>query len=119
MYFLASTGELCVFPVAFLHRRFQRHFQRCMSRDRVGDVVNDQHGAGDGVLVIVSRRAGHTFMPSAMLAIDPGLLPTHYGLGELLIEQGRIDAAIEQFSEVLRLQPDYEPALLQLGLAHT
>ncbi len=40
----------------------------------------------------------------------------HANLGQALEERGRIDEAIQHYSEVIRLQPDYAPVYNNLGL---
>ncbi len=41
----------------------------------------------------------------------------HYGLGDALLREGKRDEAIAQFTEALRLKPDYREAYLDLGIA--
>ena len=41
--------------------------------------------------------------------------PAHNNLGKILLEEGRLSAAGEQFEETLRIYPDYAPAHNNLG----
>jgi tetratricopeptide (TPR) repeat protein len=43
----------------------------------------------------------------SMAARDP---ETHYNLGSALVKKGKLDPAITQFREVLRLKPDFSSA---------
>jgi tetratricopeptide (TPR) repeat protein len=52
-----------------------------------------------------------------VLAIEPGNAVVHHNLGVLYFEKGKADDAIANFEEALRLQNDYQNALLALRQA--
>jgi tetratricopeptide (TPR) repeat protein len=53
-----------------------------------------------------------------VLAIDPDDALGNFGLGELLVEEGSYEEAVEHLQCALRADPRYSAALLALGRAH-
>jgi hypothetical protein len=49
------------------------------------------------------------------LRYNPDAYPAHNNLGKVLLQEGRLSAAREQFEETLRIYPDYAPAHNNLG----
>jgi tetratricopeptide (TPR) repeat protein len=47
--------------------------------------------------------------------LHPGLARAHYNLGLLHQKRGALNAAIDEFSEAIRLRPDYAAAHFNLG----
>ncbi|MGE5191867.1 MAG: tetratricopeptide repeat protein [Deltaproteobacteria bacterium] len=58
---------------------------------------------------------------AALLTVKPDCREGHYGLGNLLLERGRLDAAIDEFQKTLEIDPDYAEAHYNLAaaLVHT
>ncbi|MHC4442089.1 MAG: tetratricopeptide repeat protein [Planctomycetota bacterium] len=52
-----------------------------------------------------------------MMAVAPGAAMPHFGLGLYHKSQGRLDQAIEEYSEAIRLDPNYTDAHYNLGKA--
>jgi Tfp pilus assembly protein PilF len=53
-----------------------------------------------------------------VLALDPGDAIGNFGLGELLVEQGKFAEAVDHLERALRSDPHYSAAFLALGRAH-
>jgi tetratricopeptide (TPR) repeat protein len=53
-----------------------------------------------------------------VLELDPGDAIGNFGLGELLVEEGRYDEAVGHLERALEADPRYSAALLALGRAH-
>jgi tetratricopeptide (TPR) repeat protein len=51
-----------------------------------------------------------------VIALDPGNAAAFNNRGDALMQQGRLDGAIEDFATALRLKPDYAIALMNRGL---
>ena len=66
-----------------------------------------------------TSRAGRTPNASSRRAIDAAPVPSaHILLGNVLREKGELTQAIQQFEEALRLAPESEEAVFQLGLCY-
>jgi len=52
-----------------------------------------------------------------VLAIDPDDALAHFGLGELALEQGRLDPAIDHLEKAIAIDPAHAAAILALGRA--
>jgi tetratricopeptide (TPR) repeat protein len=64
-----------------------------------------------------NRAAAQTWLGSA-LALYPACVPAIVNTGNLLLEAGDLDAAIEQFQTAIRLDPDDPDAHHNLGVAY-
>jgi Flp pilus assembly protein TadD len=51
------------------------------------------------------------------IAADPGLKEAHLNLGNTLFRQGRLEEAVAEYREALRIDPDYAGAHYNLGQA--
>ena len=49
------------------------------------------------------------------MRLDPGNADAHFNLGQALVKEGRIDAAMERFREAVRLDPEFVPARYNYG----
>ena len=50
--------------------------------------------------------------------LDPKSALAHNSLATLYGQQGKLDRSIEELESAIRLQPDYEPAYLNLGIVY-
>jgi tetratricopeptide (TPR) repeat protein len=50
------------------------------------------------------------------LRIDPKYLKAHYDLGNILMDQGKIEEAVGHFAEAIKFKPDYAPAYNKIGV---
>jgi tetratricopeptide (TPR) repeat protein len=80
-------------------------------RDGV-EVAQDDQGAADADR---DRRIG---MFRQVLELDPDDALGNFGLGELMVEEGRYDEAVDYLERALSTDPLYSAALLALGRAH-
>jgi len=79
---------------------------------------------------VVRTRQWRRLVPAAAVALGIAILAnwplvttatvqavTHYNMGNVLAQQGKLDAAVAQYNETLRLNPLYPDAHLNLGVA--
>ena len=95
-----QSGTLLRHAVAFLRRRFERCLQHPAPRDRVADVVDDEHGTGNGIFPArcAMRRARHRQVPgfAECRVVHRKLVDT----GALLTMQYRVDGCTQRLAEV-------------------
>jgi folate-binding protein YgfZ len=87
-----------------------------MRREReAAQVVEIEADDADSARVDRERRAG---MFRQVLELDPDDALGNFGLGELLVEEGKFDEAVLHLERALAADPRYSAALLALGRAH-
>ncbi len=82
--------------------------------ERAGSKAADQFNYGV-TLARMNRLADAERHIEAALKDDPNLAEAHDVLGGLLENRGKIDAALVQYREAVRIRPDYGKAHLDLG----
>jgi tetratricopeptide (TPR) repeat protein len=91
------------------------------AEERARELVAFMPGHQQGLQVLVSARrargdmAGARAILEAMVAQWPALAAVHYELGLLLADLGDRDAAIEELSRVVELEPEHAMAWRALG----
>jgi folate-binding protein YgfZ len=77
--------------------------------------VEVEEGAAESASADRERRAG---MFRQVLELDPNDALGNFGLGELMVEEGRFEEAVVHLERALATDPRYSAALLALGRAH-
>ena len=87
-----------------------------MGRDAVGR--DHEEAARQESETAAAERRRRAEMFRQVLELDPDDAMGNFGLGELLVEEGRYAEAVEHLERALAADPNYSAALLALGRAH-
>jgi tetratricopeptide (TPR) repeat protein len=71
--------------------------------------------------IVHARRGDHAAAAAefvCVLELDPGFVPAITNVGNLLLETGALEEAVEHYEAALRLDDDYAVAHLNLGVAY-
>ena len=97
----------------------EREFSDLLARDRLGSaerafLLNKRGVARVGLQLRDLARADF----SAALEVAPRYAPAMTNLGNLLIDEGKVDAAIERYESAVAADPEYAVAYLNLSVAY-
>jgi folate-binding protein YgfZ len=87
-----------------------------MGRDAVGR--DHEEAARQESETAAAERRRRAEMFRQVLELDPDDAMGNFGLGELLVEEGRYAEAVDHLERALAADPNYSAALLALGRAH-
>jgi folate-binding protein YgfZ len=90
---------------------------RAKMRREADEQQRDDAARGDRGAAAADRER-RVDMFRQVLELDPDDPLGNFGLGELMVEEGRFDEAVDHLERALRTDPRYSAALLALGRAH-
>ena len=103
------TGvQTCALPISHYERALALDPKNAKAECNAAGILVTKHMYAEA-----RRRYGHS------LQIDPNLFLAHKELGDLLCHAGEYDAAINHYSEALRLRPNFPEAKDNLAFAHS